>query len=286
MKIWCYDDAHYWGASLMDAANKRGHDAKMFDNISGPDEGVVFMHMHAHPAVRKHHKGLMQHFATNPQFHLIPDYRATMLYDDKVEQLRQLSKYMPQTRLFRSPAMAREYLETQPALPIISKSCVGAGVRYLRNADDARREIKLAFSDLGVKNKFGDKHHGYLYWQNNIGDAPYAVRVIGIGDQRILVKRPRSANRLDPFDHKLHAITELNEETLGAIEAADRIFEAEHFNFAGLDMMQGEDKKWHLLKMTVGWHVRKLFNCKFFPDNRAGTDFWDVLVDQIEARLM
>jgi hypothetical protein len=63
----------------------------------------------------KHHKGLMQHFATNPQFHLIPDYRATMLYDDKIEQLRQLSKYMPQTRLFKFACNGARVLETNAA---------------------------------------------------------------------------------------------------------------------------------------------------------------------------
>jgi hypothetical protein len=89
MKLWCFDDAHYWGTSLAEAAQKRGHEVALFDTVKEVgQEGILFYHMHHHPAVRDHHKRAMAQFATIPGLKLIPSYRTSVLYDDRIEQLR------------------------------------------------------------------------------------------------------------------------------------------------------------------------------------------------------
>lgn len=279
MIVWCFDDAHNWGRDLLTAANVRGHDARLFDNIRQVKEpGVVFLHMHAHPAVRLHHKRIAAHFASDPDYKLIPNYRLSSLYDDKLEQLRQLSPYMPPTRIFTSPTQARNFLETQPPLPIVSKSAEGSGVRIQRTYDDLYKEIRLAFSDLGVKNRFGVRHHGYVFWQKYTGDHDYIMRVISIGQQRMIVRRGR---RQDNGSRPLAVITELDNEATSALTFAHELITTQRFNWGAFDLIRYGDT-WKLLKLTVGWHVTRYSDCVFLPANRKGSDVWEVLLDEIE----
>lgn len=279
MKLWCYEDAHYWGKNLFEEGQRRNWDVHLFEGARQPDTGVLFMHMHAHPAVRNHHKRLMQHFATKPQLQLWPDYRAAMLYDDKLEQLRQLAKWMPPTLLLKSPLAAREFIDSRPTLPIMSKSGEGSGVRMLRTYDDCLREIKLAFSDLGIRNRHGALSHGYLYWQQHVGTTDSVIRAICIGNERLFLKRgPRVKT-----ERQLTPVTTMTDEVVGAFAQADRIIKAEGFKFCGLDLIEHEGR-WLLLKLIVGWSARKYFDCTIIPDGRPGTKVWEVLADQIEQR--
>src|SRR4051812_13639792 len=99
-KIWALNDVHNWGVMLLRAAQQRGYDAHLFEDAREPDEGVAFIHIHHHPSVRGVHKRLAQVLATNPNVQLVPSYRSTVLYDDKLEQLRSFAKYMPRTHVF------------------------------------------------------------------------------------------------------------------------------------------------------------------------------------------
>lgn len=281
MKVWCYEDAHYWGSSVLEEGARRGWEMRLFDSARQPDSGVVFMHMHAHPAVRNHHKRIMQHLATIPTLKLWPEYTAAMLYDDKLEQLRRMAKYMPATQLFRTPLAARDYVDSQPVLPIMSKSSEGPGVRMLRTYDDCLREIKLAFSDLGLRNRHGLRSHGYLYWQTHVGVTDSVMRVVCIGDQRLFLKRgPRVRN-----ERELTPIVQMTDEAVGALALSDRICKDMAFNMVGLDLIE-DAGVWRLLKIIVGWNARKYNDCTFIPDGRNGTKVWEVICDQIEAEAL
>lgn len=262
---------------MVDVAASRGHDAKLFDTVRQPDSGYVFMHMHSHPAVRNNHKRMMQHFATNPALWLIPSYRVSVMHDDKLEQQRQLARYLPPTHLFRSPTMARDYIETMPTLPLISKSSEGSGTRMLRTHDDLRREVKLAFSDLGVKNRYGDRHHGYVYWQDYVGDQDNVTRVLVIGQQRLVLRRGKRVNGLR--EHT--PVIELDANGAAACVYVNELASDHAIKFAAFDVIQ-VGKTWNLLKITVNWSVRRYNECRFFPDNRLGTAIWDVLMDEID----
>jgi len=287
MKIWCFDDSHRWGEELHAVATRRGHDARLFDSLATPTDGHVFMHMHHHPNVRAAHKRMMQHFATNPDLTVVPDYRSAMLYDDKIEQLRQFSRWMPRTRLFKSPGAARRYLDEGPVFPFISKTSEGASsnnVRLIKDIDEAKTEIKRAFSDLGIKCHYGQFQHGYLYWQDFIPDNDHDIRIIAIGDHRLLLRRGNREKL--PFASGsgiLEPIIKLDRECEEALAFADRFFKDEHQMWCGIDVVKNKSTgKWYLLETTVGWKMSGYFDCRFFPDGRLGKEIWDVFIDQLE----
>jgi len=266
MKLWAFDDVHGWGKALCAAATARGIDCRLFEDISEPDEGALFMYMHNHPAVRAHDKRFMMHFATMPGLLTIPDYRASVLYDDRLEQQRQFAKWMPRTTVLRSPRFAREYLDDHPALPIVSKSAEGSGsvnMRVLKTLDEARTEIKRAFSDLGIRLRHNQRQHGYLMWQEYIEDAS-DFRVIVIGQERVVLRKAteRSAQ---------HEVATKGADADEALVFADKFAKEQRIAFGAIDLLRDSTGRWYVTEYTCAW--------SFGDDDRL----WNTLLDQLEA---
>jgi len=294
MKIWCFDDAHFWGKNLFDAAKVRGHEVTMFDDARKPDIGHVFMHMHHHPMVRTFHKRSMATLALNPNLALIPDYRSSVLYDDKLEQARQLSKWLPRTRVFYSKAPAWSWLENEAKFPFISKSSEGSSsnnVRMINTLDDAREEIRLAFSSFGIKCHYGLIQRGYLLWQDFVPDNAYDVRIVAIGNKRMMMVRDNREDRpMASGSGRIHPIRSLNDanpEVMNALAKAEVFFRAERFKWCGIDMVFDKaNGKWLIIEVTVGWTMHSYNECEFIenfkPTGRKGSDVWNVLLDEME----
>lgn len=293
--IWCYQDAHNWGDLLAKAAQVRGHEAHLFDDPRIPDRGFVFMHMHHHPQVRILHKRCMAIMAMNPELILIPEYRSSVLYDDKLEQARQLSKWMPRTRVFWTPGAARKFLENAP-FPFISKSLDGASshnVRLIATADDAKNEIRQAFSDLGIKCRYGQQQRGYLLWQDFIPGNAGDIRIIAVGTKRLILRRGNRPDR--PMASGSGALTPIrsldDHEIIAALAVADCFFEEEKMRWCGIDMVRDEKGKWFILECTVGWTLHGYYECAFIDVSDGqpevmplnGDMIWSVLLDEIEA---
>lgn len=274
MKIWCHDDAHTWGANLAEVASARGHECVLFDAVRDVKTGgVLFYHMHNHPAVRDFHKRAMAQFATVPSLKLIPSYRLASIYDDRLEQARVLGEYHPPTQIFRSPALASEYLESGPNLPIVSKCQTGPGVRIHETLDDVRREIKLAFSDFGIQNRYKSATHGALYWQQFVPhDMTYRVYVVGSQSLVEMKKGKEHFPVLTP-----------TEEVFDAMSHARSIADQHGFKFVALDMIKcNVSGHWYLMKVSAGWAMRRCLQCVFLPDGRNGSAFWEVFTDELE----
>jgi glutathione synthase/RimK-type ligase-like ATP-grasp enzyme len=274
MKLWCYNDAHNWGQMLSLAASKRGHDVHLFDDPREPDQGYVFMHMHHHPQVRLLHKRVMAILSMNPELILIPDYRASVLFDDKLEQARQLARWTPRTRVFYTPGASRKFL-THADLPFVSKALDGASshnVRMVNTLDDAKNEIKHSFSDLGIKCRYGQAQRGYLLWQDYIPGAAGDVRVIAIGNKRLILRRNNSLERpLANGSERITPIIDLQDrDIVAALDTANAFFDIENFNWAAVDVIKGDADKWHVLEMTVGWTMHGYYECAFI-DMSSGT---------------
>ena len=297
LKVWCYDDAHNWGSLLAQAAAARGHDAHMFDDPRQPDQGYAFMHMHYHPQVRSMHKRIMQVMAMNPKLVLVPDYRMSVLYDDKAEQARQLSKWLPRTQLFWTPNGARNFLEKNAKFPFISKTQEGsssANVRLIETLDAAKLEVRQAFSDIGIKCKYGQVQRGYLLWQDFIPDNTGDIRIVAIGNRRIMLKRDnRGEKAVSNGNGKITPIASLTEEYLAALEFAHDFFVQEDIKWGCVDVVYDRAKERHFaLETTVGWTMHAYHDCAFMRwdpsagawmnDGRSGADIWNVLLDEME----
>jgi len=295
-KLWCYNDVHNWGSMLAKAAAARGHDAHLFEDPREPDRGFVFMHMHYHPQVRELHKRCMRVMSTNPDLTLIPNYRSSVLYDDKAEQARQLAKYMPRTHIYWTPSAARRWLDTQPEIPFMSKASEGArshNVRLVSNYEDAREEIKLAFSDLGIKCRYGQTQRGYLLWQDYIPDNDGDIRVIAIGSQRLVLRRGNHIDRSANKTGRLTPIVKLDDpEIVEALKVADTFFRAENMQWSGIDMVRDTNGRWYILETTVSWTMNAFYECGFMKNGGAmgwnttgvmGDKIWHVLLDEIEG---
>lgn len=293
MKLWCFEDSRDWGINLVKAASARGHDAHLFDDPRKPDHGYVFYHMHHHPQTRGRDKRFMQILNMNPNLTLIPEYRSSRLFDDKMEQACELASWMPRTHVAWSPGAARSVLDRGLlSLPLVSKASEGASsnnVRLVRTLEEARLEIKHAFSDLGIKVHYGQKQHGYLLWQEFIPDNDWDLRVISIGNARLLLKRFNRAGV--PFasgSGKFEAVTQIDATLDEAFCTANAFFAAQEMKWCGIDLVRSPSGDWKVLETTVGWTMHGYADCMFFkhdgePMMRTGRDVWDVLIDQIEA---
>lgn len=295
MRLWCYEDPHDWGERLFKVARDRGHDARMFEGALEPDEGYVFVHMHHHPQLRKDHKELMEHLSLNPNLVLIPDYRSSVIYDDKLEQARQLSRWMPMTRAFFSPSAAKSYLRSGAVrYPFISKSSEGASshnVRLIQEPAQAFEEVKQAFSDRGIKMHYELAQRGYVLWQEFVPDNASDIRVIGVGEKRIVLRRHNRADRpMASGSGNLEPITALDPNIISALSFADYFFKHERFDWCGIDLVR-DAKRWYVLETTVGWNMGGYVRCSVWKNghgewvntNRIGGDIWEVLIDELEA---
>jgi len=290
MKLWAFNDSHDWGTQLARAAQARGHDAHLFENPREPDTGNVFMHMHHQPQVRLLHKRCMAIMAMRPELNLIPSYRASCLFDDKLEQARQLARWMPRTHVFYSPGAAKRWLDRGMTIPFVSKSSEGENshnVRIIANLEDAYKEVRYAFSDIGIKCRHQQTQRGYLLWQSHV-DSEAEYRVIAVGRQRLILRREGGDDRsVAQGQGQLRPVLRLDvdDHTVELYALANRFFTEEGIKWGAVDMVRGPDGGWFVTGFTVRWTMHHYYECPFLFDEqkRCGNDIWNVLLDEIEA---
>lgn len=285
-KLWCFNDAHNWGHSLAVEATKRGHDVALFDNPREPDAGVVFFHMHHHPQVRMLHKRMMAIMAMNPALTLIPDYRMSQLFDDKLEQARQFAKWMPRTHVFYTPGAAKRFVSANNAYPIVSKASEGAAAyntRLLKSVDEALFEIRQAFSDIGIKCKYGQTQRGYLLWQDYVGPQ-MDTRVIAIGAQRMMMRRDATPD--DKGALRLKPVLEVDPDAADALNFAEYFLSQENIKWGSVDLIKDSRTnpiEFRVLEVTASWTMHNYYDCVFLGTERKGDQVWSMILDQIEA---
>lgn len=290
MKLWAFDDAHNWGAMLVAKATARGFDARLFDDSRIPDEGLVFMHMHHHPQVRLTHKRIMAVMALNKSLRLIPSYRASVLFDDKIEQARQLATWLPRTNVFFTIGAAKRFLADDTSYPIISKAAEGTSsynVRMINTEDEARSEIRRAYSDLGIRCKYGQMQRGYLLWQEFIDGSSCDYRIVVVGSKRLILRR---ANREDvPMGGaaNIEPITELDDRASAALEFVNAFAATEQLPWCAVDVIRSGNGEWFVLEVSVSWTLNSFYEAAFFDASgervgKMGHEVWDVFIDELE----
>lgn len=273
MKVWCHDDVHVWGEDLFRVLNtpqfqRAGAEPHMFDDPRQPDEGFVLWHMHHHPSVRHKHKQAMALMAMNPKLTLWPSYQTSIMFDDKMEQARQLSKFMPPTRAFFTPRQARVYLETA-TFPFYSKAIDGVNsgnVRKVESYKQGAEEIKYVFSDKGLKLKNSQAQRGYLLYQEAVPDCDHDIRILVAGSKRLILRRLNKAadraSRIEPCAPEHSRI--LDPVLTEALKAAEPIIKAANMNLGMVDLLH--DKRtddFKLLEITASWSMHDFDDCYF-----------------------
>ena len=287
LKVWAYNDVHNWGSRLAQAAASRGHDAHLFEDPRQPDQGFAFMHMHYHPQVRELHKRCMAVMAVNPAITLVPSYRMSVLYDDKAEQARQLSRWMPRTHIFWTPNGARNWLEKAGKYPFVSKAKEGSNVRLVETADAANQEVRMTFSDIGLKLRYGMVQRGYLLWQDFV-ESQCDYRILAIGSKRLMVKRDNKRPVTKESSRTITPVTDLTDkETELALAHADQFFDAEGIRWGAVDVMYDKVAgMFRVIETTVCWKMHLYEGARFITSgrmtDRTGADIWNVIVDEME----
>jgi len=270
------------------AAKDGGHDPIMFDDPGMPDEGVAFVHMHHHPGVRTAHKRMMQKLSLRGELLLIPGMRSAELFDDKMAQARHLSRWMPRTHVFHTPHSARSFIESGNCFPFYSKAVEGTNshnVRLVETYDAAKLEIKFAFSDRGLKARYGQKQIGYLLWQEVIPNNEYDLRVVSIGRKRMVLRRYNDERR------RAEPINYVDDEIASALAFSGRFFERESLPWAVADLVRDrENGRWYVLECSAHWAMEAFAACNFIDcdvvTDQTGVDVWKVLLKEIELGRM
>ena len=285
MKLWIYRDRSDWCDQLAAVAGKRGHDTKLFCDPREPDRGTVFARIHHHPDSRLRDKAAMAHMAVNPDLHLVPGYRSSVLYDDKAEQARQLARWMPRTEIAYSLEDAETAIQ-RLGLPLMSKCAEGAGsynVRFLTSAAEAMAEAALALGD-GLPVHYGQRQRGYVLWQRFCPGNAYDFRVIAIGDERLILRRGNRDDRpMASGANREMPIKWPDREASDVLDFADTFFAAEAMTWCGIDVVRDHDAgRWTVLECTTGWPLSNMSSHRFVS-GRSGAEFWDVAMEQMEA---
>lgn len=216
----------------------------------------------------------------------IPGKWLARLYDDKVEQSRQLAKWLPETFVVETAEEAGRLLdEGRMAFPFVSKASEGASsqnVRLVRDEAQARAEIADAFGP-GLAKSYHEKQHNYLLWQRFCPGNDYDFRCIRIGSERLIFRR---YNRPDvPFasgsGREEVRKGGLDDELEAALAHADAFFAAGDFRWCGIDLVKDEGR-FVVLECTVGWPNPKPKWPHLTVSGRPWLDMWKIAVEEIE----
>lgn len=286
MKLWIWRDRSGWWEHLRKVAVARGHDVRVFSDPTHPDDGTVFARLHHHPDVRARDKAMMAHLAPNPGIVLVPNYRSSVLYDDKAEQARQLARWMPRTMTLHSMAEAERALSAL-GLPLMSKCAEGAGshnVRLIATKDQAMAEVRAVFGGAGIPCHYGQVQKGYLLWQQFLPGNDYDFRVIAIGRERLILRRGNRDDRpMASGSNREMPIAWPDKEASEVLAFADAFFAEERMPWCGIDVVRDhEASRWVVLECTVGWPLGNM-GAHNFVSGRSGKEFWQIVMDELEA---
>lgn len=306
MKLWCLDEEHArvrWGRAIQACAAARGWDCRLFKTLEDiePGPAYVFMRIEQWPPHLQAHKALAAEiFAKRPDLTVIPDAKQIGWYEDKIAQVRDLTPWMPRTRVLYAIEEIAGAIKAL-GLPLISKSAEGsscANVRVVKTHDEALAEAKAVFQGDGIPIRLGGagkgaRQTGYLLWQEFLTGNPHIYRVGVCGRFKWLFREGnRPGTPLASGSGIYTPIDEIKGETRDVFDAAARFSRETGQKWCGLDYAKDPvTGEWKMLETTLAWGMldpRGTVGCMLFdetgkPTGRRGVKLWDALLDEIEA---
>lgn len=286
-----FNDARPWGCKIAAALWRRGVGVELFDTVNdmrraGP---VVFVPRH-HPDDRDKHKRMARQIS-EMGIRLIPSFHEIDIYDDKIKQHPVLRKWMPKTWVLSGIDEARDFA-SKAQYPMFSKTSEGAGshnVRYLASANDAQREVTLAFGS-GIPCAHRQRQTGYVYWQEPIPVVnDWRVLVLGY-DVGMIVKRWNRKDRpMASGSGNIEMVTKWGSIETDLMEYARSVAIGAKLTFTGLDIV-ASDQGWKTLECTLAWPEQNYVSNRFFrrqadgtwaPMSYTGAEFFDLVAELI-----
>lgn len=260
--IKAYKDNDKWGVMLKLEAARYGIDVELIrKHYDTSEDDIVFVHMSNKVDQRKSTKKFIR-LLDKRGVKTIPTAQEGVLYDDKVEQSKLFSDYMPPTLCTKYYSKAYTFAETH-GFPLVSKSRQGSNsnnVRLINNLAELQNEIDLIFFSVdGYPLHYDQYQKNYIYLQKFIPNNNYDKRVICLG-RRFFYSLKRQ-NRDDiPFASGNKNIEP--HEDIKAYEFCRQIAEKFDLSIAGFDLIYDHElNKYYMTEVTQAWPIQNYVNC-------------------------
>lgn len=294
------DERRSWIEPLYSAAKARGYDAQSVTRAKYARSrgGLVFFRPHAHPQVLKMNREAdWPVFRNGKGFTCIQDDAQIMCYDNKSEQFRRWSKFMPRTWRFDNMLDALAHVENWNK-PLVFKSDVGASstnVRIVEHIHDQRKYVERVFKHGIDQNHCcgggGGKsvvttQRDYVLCQEVI---PHEAtwRVNAVGNLRAIFKRKNYPDRMVAQTGNVEPImTDQDQWTQELLGFADEVFAEIGSKWCALDILwDPKQARYVLLETSLAWPWPSPGECMsapFFGSTRTWEHMWDAMLDQYE----
>lgn len=223
---------------------------------------------------------------------MIQDAAQVEVYEDKSEQFRRWSRWMPETWRFTDFDAAVAFLDAAP-YPLVSKADVGASsvnIRILDNRAEAGRHLQQIFGE-GVPVSHGAEkapktlQKGYALLQRFI---PHKVtwRVNAIGDARAAFMRYCFPDKPVAQTGNVEPVKRKTNEVESLFAYADEVFDAIGTKWCALDVLKDVDGSWKLLETSLAWPWPSPGDCNnapIFGSSRKWIEIWEVMFEQVQA---
>lgn len=283
MKFWALDPYTKWAKAAVQTALRRGWDARVVQRGSEVSDGYGFLRLSMEPAVLRQNRSDYAVMAS--RLTMIQDATQIAVYENKSEQFRRWSEWMPDTWRFTDEAEAMAFLVTTD-YPIVSKSDTGASsinVHIHADRKSAEAHVDQVFG-AGVKIDRGRRQRGYVLLQRFI---PHEItyRVNAIGDCRAVFFRRCYPDRPVAQTGNVEPAFEMTPEVESLLDFADRFFAHAGTKWCAIDVLKGGDQ-WRLLETSEGWPWPSPGRCNegtiFRSRNRKWLEMFEALLDEIE----
>lgn len=293
------DERRSWIEPLYSAAKARGYDAQSVTRAkyARSKNGLVFFRPHAHPQILKTNQTVDWPIFRGKGYTTIQDDAQVMCYDNKSEQFRRWSKFMPKTWRFTSLPEALAHVEKWKK-PLVFKSDVGASstnVQIVENVYDQRKLVERLFGrgieqnhccGGGSGKSVVTTQRGYVLCQEVIPhDATW--RVNAVGNLRAVFKRKNYPNRMVAQTGNVEPVmSDQTPQMQELLRFADEVFAEIGSKWCALDILwHPTEVRYVLLETSLAWPWPSPGECMsapFFGSTRKWEHMWDAMLDQYE----
>ncbi len=288
MRFFILDTRDVWFEAAIKAARQRGYEARrIFRGEEAQGPGIGFIRPHAEPNELKRNQHDFDLMAA--RLTMIQDRQMVETYEDKSEQFRRWSKWMPPTWRFTDHDAAIAFVQERKRFPLVSKADVGASsvnVRILNDRAAALIHVEQLFgSGVPVKHCAGNARsmqRGYVLLQEFI-QHDVTWRVNAIGRHRAMFRRFNYPDRPVAQTGNVEPVMELTPHAEAVLRFANAFFAVADTRWCAVDILQRWDRLF-VIETSLAWPWPSPGACNsapFFGTNKRWIELFDVMFDEI-----